>query len=108
MKLFFFAVAFPDTNAAAAGRAALKRMRDEGEVRLAASAIASKDEDGDLVVKESETPGALGAGLGAVIGGLFGTLAGPAGAAMGAAAGALSGGWFDVNRAGERMQLAKL
>ena len=35
-------------------------------------------------------------------GGLLGLLAGPFGAAMGAAAGAMSGGWFDLNRAGER------
>ncbi|MGD9507975.1 MAG: DUF1269 domain-containing protein [Geminicoccaceae bacterium] len=102
MDLSLFAVAFSDGKAANDGRAALKRLHEEGTIRLVASAIAARDEDGELVVRESETPGATAAILGGVVGGLLGLLAGPFGAAMGVAAGAMSGGWFDLNRAEER------
>ncbi len=102
MELSLFAASFPDKQSAARGAAFIKQLDEEGIVKLAAYAIASKDDRGGLAVEESDTPGAKGALLAGIIGGLAGLLGGPAVAAFGVAAGALSGGWFDVNRAGER------
>lgn len=102
MNLSLFAAAFSEKQIAAEGAAILKRLNEEGIIKLAAYAIASKDERGELEIEESQTPGGRGAVLGGVIGGLAGLVGGPAVAAMGAAAGALSGGWFDLNRAEER------
>jgi len=102
MELSLFAAVFSDGKGASNGLAALRRFHEEGKIRLSASAVLARNEKGEVVTTEQETPGAPAAVLGGIVGGLLGLVGGPIVAGMAATAGALSGGWFDVNRAGER------
>lgn len=97
-----FAVVFPDLKSAEDARRFVEKCHDEGLVKLAASVVIAKGEDGRLSEHDGRTPGPRGAVMTSLIGGILGMLGGPAVAAMGVAAGGLSGGWFDLLRVQDR------
>jgi uncharacterized membrane protein len=97
-----FATIFPNRGAAEDAQRVLEKLGDEGVLKVVASVVVARGQDGEITQHNGRTPGPLGAGLGGVLGGILGLVVGPIGAIAGAAAGAISGGWFDLLRVEER------
>ena len=87
----FIGVIFPDEAKAREGARVLKDLHLEGGITLHGLAVAAKDAEGKLSVRESAYEGPHGTAAGALIGGLAGLPGGPVAVAVGAAGGALIG-----------------
>jgi len=93
-------VLFNNEKAADAGRQALRKLHDEGDITLYATAVVARDASGKISVKEVSDRGTSGAGVGLAVGALVGLLAGPVGMAVGAVTGTLAGSIRDFWVAG--------
>ena len=93
-------VVFNNEEAADAGRHALRKLHDEGDITLYATAVVVRDSGGKVSVKEVSDRGTSGAGVGLAVGALVGLLAGPVGMAVGAVTGTLAGSIRDFWVAG--------
>ncbi|MBS3649338.1 DUF1269 domain-containing protein [Pseudaminobacter sp. 19-2017] len=92
----FVVVIFPNEEKADEGVRLLDELDNEGTITVYATAIVSKNSDGEVTQKETRPRGPRGMVLGALVGGLLGMLGGPPVAALGAAGGAVMGGWHDA------------
>ena len=66
------------------GLSALKGLHANGDITLYATAVISKDQNGQVRVKDSADEGPIGTGVGLLTGSLLGLLGGPVGLAIGA------------------------
>jgi uncharacterized membrane protein len=98
----FFATTFPDLESAEKAQRLVEKFNDDHVIKLVATVVIAKDQNGAVTKHNGRTPGALGAVMAGLVGGIAGLIAGPAVAALGAASGALSGGWFDLLRVQDR------
>ncbi len=90
---------FENESNAFEGLTALKSLHTDGTISVYATAVVSKNVEGESEVKENTSEGPLGLSIGLLTGSLFGMLAGPIGMAVGAGVGALGGGAYDLSRA---------
>lgn len=97
-------VVFETEERAYQGSRALERLADEGSIALYASAVISKNEDGNVLLQDAEDEGPLGTSVGMLAGSLIGLLGGPVGFALGASGGALIGSIDDFKKAGVSSQ----
>ena len=93
-------VIFDNEKAADAGTHALRKLHDEGDITLYASAVIARDAKGKVSVKETTHRGGIGAGVGLAVGALVGMMGGKAGMAVGAVTGTVSGAIRDFWVAG--------
>jgi uncharacterized membrane protein len=84
-----FATIFPNRGAAEDAQRVLEKLGDEGVLKVVASVVVARGQDGEITQHNGRTPGPLGAGLGGVVGGILGLVVGPIGAIAGAAAGSI-------------------
>ena len=88
---------FDSENKAHEGLSALKELQNNGDITMYASAVVSKNEDGEYHLKTAADPGPIGTATGLFAGSLIGLLAGPIGLVIGGATGSLAGLIFDVS-----------
>jgi uncharacterized membrane protein len=79
------------------GLTALKGLHANGDITLYATAVISKDQYGNVRVKDNADQGPIGTGVGLLTGSLIGILGGPVGLAFGALTGTMAGLIYDVN-----------
>jgi uncharacterized membrane protein len=79
------------------GLTALKGLHANGDITLYAGAVITKDQNGQVHVKDSADEGPIGTGVGLLTGSLIGLLGGPVGLAVGAFTGTMAGMVYDVN-----------
>lgn len=83
---------FRGSDRARASLGALRRLHDDGEIRLQAVAIVERTEKGrPVVIDQAEAVQITATATGGVIGGIIGLLGGPAGVLVGGATGAVVG-----------------
>jgi len=76
----------------------LKELDSQGQLDLHAAAVVVRDDDGQLVVKDDASDGAMtGTATGGIVGLLIGILGGPLGVLIGGATGLLVGSLFDMD-----------
>jgi uncharacterized membrane protein len=91
-------IAVFDTEAKAyEGLSALKGLHKNGDITLYATAVITKDQNGQIQVKQNADQGPIGTGVGLLTGSLIGLLGGPVGLAIGAFTGTMAGMIYDVN-----------
>ncbi|MEX1241554.1 MAG: DUF1269 domain-containing protein [Cyclobacteriaceae bacterium] len=88
---------FENETTAHEGLSALKDLHQDGDITLYATAVISKDQNGELQLKTAADRGAVGAATGLLAGSLIGLIGGPVGLAIGAASGFLGGLIFDIS-----------
>ena len=93
-------VAFDNEEAADAGSHALRKLHDEGDITVYATAVIARDATGKVSVEAVTDRSASGAGVGLAVGALVGLMAGPLGMAAGAGAGIFAGAIRDFWVAG--------
>jgi uncharacterized membrane protein len=93
-------VVFENESSAYEGLNALKDLHMEGSITLYSTAVLSKDDSGEVQIKQAADKGLVGTAIGMATGSLIGMLAGPAGLAVGASLGGLTGVMVDMNEAG--------
>jgi uncharacterized membrane protein len=91
---------FENEIAAFEGLSALKDLHQNGDITLYATAVLSKNADGQLQLKSAADRGAVGSATGLLAGSLIGLIGGPVGMAIGAASGYFAGLLFDVSADG--------
>ncbi len=96
----FIVTVFDNEKAAYDGSRALRELYNEGSIVVYAAAIISKDENGEVQIKDGADEGPIGTATGMLIGSLIGAFGGPAGMAVGAYAGSLSGWMVDLYNVG--------
>ncbi len=96
----FIVSVFDNETAAYEGSRALQELHNEGSIVVYAGAVISKDQDGNVQIKDAADEGPIGTATGMLIGSLVGALGGPAGMAAGMAAGSLSGCMIDLYNTG--------
>lgn len=96
----FVVVVVPDEKKAFEALKAIKDLHNDGIVTLYDAAVAQRNSDGKLEVKQSPEEGPLGLAVGSLVGGMLGIFGGPAGAAVGLASGSILGSWRDYMHAG--------
>jgi uncharacterized membrane protein len=79
------------------GLSALKGLHKNGDITLYATAVISKDQNGQIQLKDGADQGPIGTGVGLLTGSLIGLLGGPVGLAIGAFTGTMAGMIYDVN-----------
>ena len=79
------------------GLSALKGLHRNGDITLYATAVISKDQNGQVRIKDNADQGPIGTGVGLLTGSLIGLLGGPVGLAIGAFTGTMAGMIYDVN-----------
>ena len=79
------------------GLSALKGLHANGDITLYANAVITKDQKGEIRVKENADEGPIGTGVGLLTGSLIGLLGGPVGLAIGAFSGTMAGLIYDVS-----------
>jgi uncharacterized membrane protein len=79
------------------GLSALKGLHANGDITLYANAVISKDQNGQVRIKDSADEGPIGTGVGLLTGSLLGLLGGPVGLAIGAFTGSMAGLIYDVD-----------
>jgi uncharacterized membrane protein len=87
---------FDNENKAFEGLSALKDLHKKGDITLYATAVVSKNEQGELRLNTAADQGPVGTTTGLFAGSLIGLLGGPIGLAVGAATGAVAGLIFDI------------
>ena len=90
------AVVFPSDEKVAEATRIVRDMPAEGGVKLYASAVVARDQDGKLSVRVIKKEGHEGAAVGALIGALAGLAAGPLAGTIGATGGAILGQSADL------------
>ena len=88
---------FDNENNAFEGLSALQDLHKKGDITLYATAVVSKDENGELRLNTAADQGPVGTATGLFTGSLIGLVGGPIGAAIGAAAGSFVGLIFDIS-----------
>ncbi len=88
---------FENETSAYEGLTTLKDLHKEGDITLFASAVVTRNENGELQLKIGTDRGAVGAATGLLAGSLIGLIGGPVGIALGATIGALAGVMFDAS-----------
>ena len=91
---------FGNETSAYEGVSALADLHKEGSITLYSTAVLSKDDSGEVQIKQAADKGPVGTAIGMATGSLLGVLAGPAGLAVGASLGGLTGMLVDINEAG--------
>jgi len=91
---------FDNEEKAFEGLSALKALHKDGDISLYATAVLSKNESGEVKVKDASSQGPVGTAVGMLSGAFIGIIGGPAGMAIGASAGALGGMFFDLDNRG--------
>lgn len=91
---------FQNEEQAYKGLEALRELHRGGDITVHASAVISKDENGEALVKEHKEDKFLGSSLGTVVGAMVGFLAGPAGVVVGSLTGFAGGMAYDMDKAG--------
>lgn len=96
------AVNFDEDSKAYEAMTTLKELDDQGRIELIGAAVVVRDEDGQVVTKDSVgDTGLQGTATGGMIGLLIGILGGPLGVLIGGAEGLLIGSLVDVSDAEE-------
>ena len=88
---------FDNENKAFEGLSSLKDLHKKGDITLYATAVVSKNENGELRLNTAADQGPVGTATGLFTGSLIGLLGGPIGLAVGAAVGTVSGLIFDMS-----------
>ena len=96
----FIVTVFDNEKASYEGSRALQELHNEGNIVVYAEAVISKDENGEVQIKDGADEGPIGTATGMLIGGLIGAFGGPAGMAAGMAAGSMSGWMVDLYNLG--------
>lgn len=91
---------FDNEATAFEGLSALKDLHKDGDITLYATAVVSKNADGQLQLKSAADRGPIGSATGLLAGSLIGLIGGPIGLAIGAASGYFAGLLFDVGSDG--------
>lgn len=95
-------VSFADDSSAYEAFTNLKELAEQGQVLIKGAAIAQREEDGHIVMKDAVGDEYLsGTATGGLIGLLVGILGGPFGVLIGGATGLLIGSLYDVDDADE-------
>lgn len=87
---------FGNETAAYEGLSALQDLHQDGDITLYASAVISKNANGELQLKTAAKRGVAGAATGLLAGSLIGLIGGPVGLFVGAVSGILAGLFFDI------------
>lgn len=82
------------------GLSALKNLHYEGEIVIHGASVITKNESGEVSLKEEDDEGPIGTALGMLTGMMIGILGGPAGMVVGAAGGSLGGLYYDLSQSG--------
>ena len=93
-------VVFENETPAYEGLNAMKDLHKEGSITLYSTAVLTKDDSGEVQIKQAADKGLVGTAIGMATGSLIGVLAGPAGVVAGASLGGLTGVMVDINEAG--------
>ncbi len=88
---------FDTESKAYEGLAGLKELHGNGDISLYATAVITKNESGNVHVKDFSDEGPIGTAVGMMSGAFVGLIGGPAGMAVGAAAGTLGGMFYDLD-----------
>jgi uncharacterized membrane protein len=88
---------FGNENSAYEGLSALKELHHNSDITLYASAVVTKDENGEFQLNTAAEKGPIGTATGLVAGSIIGLLGGPVGLVVGAATGSVAGLIYDVN-----------
>ena len=89
----FIVSVFDNEKAAYEGSQALQELYRDGSIVVYAAAVISKDQNGQVQVKDAADEGPIGMATGMLVGSLMGVVGGPVGVAAGMTAGSL-GGWM--------------
>jgi uncharacterized membrane protein len=92
----FVVVILPNETSAYEGVRAFKSLHAENSLTVYSMAVVAKDNDGKILVRETDEIGAPNFALGALLGGLIGVFGGPVGIIAGVAGGALIGSMGDL------------
>ncbi len=93
-------VVFENETPAYEGLNAMKDLHKEGSITLYSTAVLTKDDSGEVQIKQAADKGLVGTAIGMATGSLIGVLAGPAGVVAGASVGGLTGVMVDITEAG--------
>ena len=91
---------FDNENAAYNGARTVQALENEGSLVVYEWAIITKNENGDIRVKDEDGEAPVGTMTGLLVGSLLGVLGGPVGLAVGATVGSLTGGLADIYNVG--------
>ena len=91
---------FDSEDKAYRGLEALRDLHADGDITVNASAVISKNDQGEIEIKERKDNSYLGTTVGIVIGAIVGIIGGPQGVAFGAAMGLGGGALYDLDRSG--------
>lgn len=94
----FIVSIFDNEEKAFKGQSALKELHLNGDISLYASAVISKNDDGQAEMKSLSEKGPLSTRVGLISGAFIGLLGGPIGMALGASIGALGGLLIDSSQ----------
>ncbi|MCI4669492.1 MAG: DUF1269 domain-containing protein [Bacteroidia bacterium] len=89
---------FDNEEKAFSGQTALKDLHLNGDISLYATAVVSKNDQGEVETKSISEKGPLGTRVGMISGAFVGLVGGPIGMALGASVGALGGMVFDSTK----------
>lgn len=89
----FVVVVFDNEKAAYEGSRAVLDLDAQGNIALYAGAVVTKNQNGDVQIKDGIDEGPIGTAAGALLGGLIGAFGGPQTMAAGMLAGSM-GGWI--------------
>lgn len=88
---------FDSENQAAKGLEELKRLNSNGDISIYAEAVLSRNEAGEIALKQGADQGPIGTAIGGLSGALIGMLAGPTGMMAGTIAGMYGGMFYDLD-----------
>jgi uncharacterized membrane protein len=100
------AVVFNTEADAYKGLSVLKKLHEDGDITLYATAVLVKNAAGEVIIKQSADEGPIGTGLGMLVGSMVGLLAGPVGLAVGASVGGMAGMIADLDKSDIDVQFA--
>ena len=82
------------------GLSAMRDLHSDGSITLYKQVVLTKDDAGEVAIKDSDAPGPIGTAVGITLGSLVGLLGGPLGALAGGYGGSLAGMVYDLQNAG--------
>lgn len=88
---------FDNEEKAFKGQSALKELHLKGDISLYATAVISRNDEGEVAMNSLSEQGPLGTRVGMISGAFIGLIGGPIGMALGASVGALGGLLYDTN-----------
>lgn len=97
-------VVFDDETQAYQGLNQLKKLHQQSDLTVYATAVIAKDSEGKVDIRQAADEGPIGTLLGMALGGMIGLLHSPQGMAAGIAGGSLLGAISDINKLGIDLQ----